>query len=811
MGLEKLSENQLKVIKDKYLRGDTLEKWLRGVTHNIALAELLYSDEIDKKKIFENVSYKTKDNMYLLHHGLNTYDERHSNFKKFIGNLDRLSKEDSKAREIVSKYENEFYDMLSNFEFLPNSPTLMNAGRQLQQLSACFVLPVEDSIEGWGKTIMDTMSVHKSGGGTGFSFSKIRPNLDLVKSTKGIASGPLSPMRIIDKATAEVKQGGTRRGANMGILRIDHPDILDFIKAKSKKNELENFNISVALTKEFMNACENGEEYNLVNPRNNKVVKSLDAREVFDLIAKSAHETADPGIIFMDRINEYNPTPDLGMIERTNPCGEQPLLPYESCNLGSISLPKFIKDGKINYNKLEKCVKKAVRFLDNVLDVNNLPLPEIEEITKSNRKIGLGIMGWAESLIKMEISYNSEEGIRKGEEVMKFIDDSALNASKKLAEVRGVFPNHEKSIYKGKIKLRHASRTTIAPTGTIAITAGLQGSGIEPLFSIAYTRYNAAGLDALKEGKKPNENDVFYEYNSLFKEMAEKNEWFGFENESELWGEISHNHGSVKGIKKIPRDIQKLFATSHDIEPERHIKMQAAFQKYTNNAVSKTINFRKGTGVEKVKEAYMFAYKEGLKGITIYVDGSKDLQVLNLEDKVYSLPQKRPKILIGITRRERYGQGNKLYVTKNYYLPLNVFNEMVGTLKEKGIPYEIFGNSSQFDSKDFTAMTAHGKAMSKMLQSNIPLEEVAGIYIDLPDGTLGWEKGYVNKSIEDALAHAVLDYPIKKEKNLHNTLNNENPQVIMAPCPDCGSIDYIVKREGGCIYNSCCNYSPKCS
>lgn len=813
MGLEELSENQLKVIKDKYLRGDTLEKWLRGVAHNIALAELLYSDEIDKNKIFEDVIYKNKNNMILLH-TLDTYNKRNKNFEKFINNLDKLSKEDTRAKEIVSKYENEFYNMFSNFEFLPNSPTLMNAGRQLQQLSGCFVLPAGDSIDEWGDTVKYTMLVHKSGGGTGFSFSRVRPRKDEVKSTKGVASGPTSLMRIIDRTTYEIKQGGTRRGANMGILMVDHPDILEFITAKSKKGELENFNISVALTKEFMDAYENGEKYNLVNPRDNSIVEKLDAREVFDLIVETAHKTADPGVIFIDRINEYNPTPKIGKIESTNPCGEQPLLPYESCNLGSISLPKFVSKGKMNYDELKKCINRAVRCLDDVIGVNNLPLPEIEELTKANRKIGLGVMGWAESLIEMGISYDSEEGIKKGEELMKFIDDTAFNASKKLAEERGVFPNHEKSIYKGKVKLRNATRTTIAPTGTIAIAAGLQGSGIEPLFSINYTRHNAAGLDALKEGKVPNEDDVFYECNPLFKKMAEEKKWFGFKSENELWKEISQNHGSVNGIDKIPKDIQKLFVTAHDIDPEGHIGMQAAFQKYTNNAVSKTINFRKGTSVEKVKETYMLAYKKRLKGITIYVDGSKDLQVLNLEDKVSDFPEERPKILIGLTRREKYGEhdgvNNKLYVTKNYHLSPRTFEDILRTLKEKGILYEVFGNSSQFNPKDFTAMTAHGKSISKMLQSGKSPEEVAGIFLDLPDGSVGWEKGYANKSIQDALAHAILDYPLKKEGTLSESPNHKNPQVIRDPCPDCGSIEYTIKREAGCQYNSCCNYSSKC-
>ncbi len=699
----------------------------------------------------------------------------------------------------------------------------MNAGRGLQQLSGCFVLPVEDSIEGWGQTIAATLLVHKSGGGTGFSFSRVRPKDDLVKSTRRIATGPLSPMKMIDKVTYEVKQGGTRRGANMAVLDVRHPDIRSFITSKLSKGELENFNISVALTEGFMKAHENNETYDLINPRGGKVAGKESAREIFDLIVETAHKTADPGIVFIDRINADNPTPEVGTIESTNPCGEQPLLPYESCNLGSISLCRFVENGKMDYERLGKCVEISVRFLDDVIDVNNLSLTEIEKMTKSCRKIGLGVMGWAEALVKMGIRYDSDEAIKKAEEAMKFINGSALKTSIELAEERGPFPNWKKSIYKNdKRRPRNATRTTIAPTGTIAIAAGLQGGGIEPFFSLSYTRYNAAGLDALREGKEPKEKDTFYEYNNLLGEIAQENQWFDFKNKNELWKKIAENHGSVRGIKEIPEEIQALFATAHDIEPEDHIRMQAAFQNHTNNAVSKTINFRRGTSVDKVRESYILAHRAGLKGITIYVDGSKDLQVLNLEDteetvsleEVVKIFEKaRPKILLGLTRREKYGDGNKLYITENFSLPRDVFDKVMKILKEKGIPIEVFGNSAQFNPRDSVAMIAHGKAISKMLQRGITPDEIARIYVDLPDGTVGIEKGYFNLSLPDALGHALLDFPPKKKEGTNNPAANPGkiPRGIKQPCPECRSIYYQIIRQEGCATYTCCGHSPKCS
>ncbi len=658
-----LTENQRKVIKDKYLKDETVEEWLWRVSKNIALAELLYHPEIPRETLLSGVQYKQewteiseneKGEILLIHANKLTNSEKDKNHRRFIANMYSLLEKSDKAREIVAKAAFKFYDMMANFDFLPNSPTLMNSGKELQQLSACYVLPVEDSIEGWGRTALNTMIIHKSGGGTGFSVGRIRPRGDAVKSTKGVASGPLSPLKIINKATEEVKQGGTRRGANMGILPIWHPDIEEFINAKNKEGELENFNISVAMNKEFMEAVKNDQEYELINPKNKEVTKKVRAKEIFQKISKNAWKTGDPGIIWLDIINESfsNPTPELGEIESTNPCGEQPLLPYEPCNLGSINLSKFVVMGKIDYARLGEVVKLAIHFLDNVIDVNNYPLPEIERMAKGNRRIGLGVMGWAEMLSMLGIAYDSEEAIKKAEEVMGFINEKALQASEELALQRGVFPFFKDSIYdeKGKHKKewakgrpRNAARTTIAPTGTIAIASGLQGSGIEPFFSIVYVRYNAQAIDALKKGEKPKEEDTFYEINPLFRKIAEENNYFGLKPE-ELWKKIEQNHNSVKGIPEIPENIQRIFVSAHDVSLEYHLKMQAAFQRHTDNAVSKTINLPNKATVEDIERSYWLAYELGCKGVTVYRDGCKSFQILNKKEKTTEQQPEKPKI-----------------------------------------------------------------------------------------------------------------------------------------------------------------------
>ncbi|MCX6709207.1 MAG: adenosylcobalamin-dependent ribonucleoside-diphosphate reductase [Candidatus Woesearchaeota archaeon] len=508
----------------------------------------------------------------------------------------------------LHKTEEEFYQTLSQLDFLPNTPTLMNAGAPLGQLSACFVLPVPDSLAEIFDSLKYASIIQQSGGGTGFSFSQIRPRGDIVKSTKGAASGPISFMRIFDMTTEILKQGGKRRGANMGILRYDHPDIIEFITAKSREDMLQNFNTSVAVDDTFMNAVAKEQEYDLINPHNKQKVKKINAKEVFDLIVANAWRTGDPGIVFIDEINRKNTTSALGPIESTNPCGEQPLHPYESCNLGSINLTNMLKNGKLDWDKLKKTIQTAVHFLDNVIDVNKYPLPQTEQITKANRRIGLGIMGFAELLINIGIPYDSDKAIEFAEKLMKFLNDEARKASNKLAEERGSFPNFDKSTWKAKAT-RNATVTTIAPTGTISIIAGAT-SGIEPLFAVTFVRDVMEGTHLL-------------EANPSFEKIARKR---GFYTKA-LMMKIAKT-GKVTGLKEVPKDVQKLFKTALEIKPEMHVKMQAAFQKYCDNAVSKTINLPATATPQDIAKAYLLAHKLKCKGITVYRYGSKKEQVL---------------------------------------------------------------------------------------------------------------------------------------------------------------------------------------
>jgi len=512
----------------------------------------------------------------------------------------------------VKKTEEEFYRVLTSLEFLPNSPTLMNAGTDIGQLSACFVLPVNDSIEGIFDALKHMALIHKSGGGTGFSFSDLRPKGDVVRSTKGVASGPVSFMTIFDSATEVIKQGGRRRGANMGILRVDHPDIFDFITAKEKEGILTNFNVSVGITDVFIDALEKDGQYELLNPRIGKAARRVRARDVFDLIVTMAWRTGDPGLVFLDEINRHNPTPNIGRIKSTNPCGEVPLLPYESCNLGSINLSKVVKDGKMDWDKLRIAVRTGVHFLDNVIDANEYPLPEIEKMTKANRKIGLGVMGFAEMLIQLGIPYDSDEGVAVAEKVMLFISEEARKKSAELGEERRSFPNFGGSIWdkKGYKAMRNATVTSIAPTGTISIIAGTS-SGIEPLFAISYVR-NVMGTQ-------------LFEVNPVFERIARDRGFYSME----LLTEIARQ-GSIQGIKEIPSDIRRISVTALDIAPEWHVKMQAAFQKYTDNAVAKTVNLTQEAPLEDVRKVFLLAHKLKCKGITVYRYGSKREQVLTI-------------------------------------------------------------------------------------------------------------------------------------------------------------------------------------
>jgi ribonucleoside-diphosphate reductase alpha chain len=563
LGIEpKLTVNALEVLKARYLLRDEKENIVETPT-----------------RLFERVA-------------------------KAVAKVDTTFGEDSEKTEKI------FNEMMAKLEFIPNTPTLFNAGTDMGQLSACFVLPVGDSLESIFSTVKNMALIEQTGGGVGFNFSELRPKGDIVRSTKGVASGPVSFMRIFDTATEVIKAGGKRRGAMMAILRVDHPDIIEFITAKQNPQFLSNFNVSVAATDEFMQALEEDGEYWLINPRNKEKVKQLKANEVWNLMARSAWASGDPGVVFIDEINRHNPTPEVGRIESTNPCGEQPLLPYESCNLGSINLSRMVENGKISWEKLRETVRNAVHFLDNVVDANVYPLKEIAEITRANRKIGLGVMGFADMLIMLGVPYDSEEAIKLGEQVMQFIEEEAHQKSREIGEKRGSFPNFEKSIWKDRYSaFRNATVTTVAPTGTISIIAGCS-SGIEPLFAVSFMR-NVLGGTRL------------FETNSLFEETAKEKGFYS----TKLLEEIART-GSVQNTAGVPDDVKRLFVTALDIEPAWHIKMQAAFQKNTDNAVSKTVNLPNQAKVEDVREIYDLAWKLKCKGVTVFRYGSKPEQVL---------------------------------------------------------------------------------------------------------------------------------------------------------------------------------------
>ncbi len=685
----------------------------------------------------------------------------------------------------VDAVEEEFYRMMARMEFLPNSPTLMNAGRELGQLSACFVLPVGDSMDSIFEAIKHTALIHKSGGGTGFSFSRVRPGNDVVLSTKGVSSGPISFMTVFDAATETIKQGGTRRGANMGILRVDHPDILDFIVCKQSNDKLNNFNISVALTQPFMEAVLNGGEYDLVNPRTSEVVRSLDARRVFDTIVNLAWKNGDPGIVFIDRINEYNPTPHVGEIESTNPCGEQPLLPYESCNLGSINLSRMGDGaGGIDYERLGRVVDSAVHFLDNVIDVNRYPLPEIEEMTRANRKIGLGVMGFADLLIELGIPYDSDQAIAVGEEIMSFIQDRSHQRSEQLARERGAFPNFPGSVYdrEGGYKVRNATTTTIAPTGTLSIIADCS-SGIEPIFAVSYVR-NV--LD----------NTEMVEVHRVFEQMARDG---GFYSE-ELMKEIAEK-GSIRDLPEVPDEIKPLFVTAHDVAPEWHIRMQAGFQRYTDNAVSKTVNFAHDAGTEDVEKVYLMAYETGCKGVTIYRDGSRESQVLNIggvnhgEEGEYIpgqvRPRSRPEVTTGSTRKVETGCGS-LYVTINE--------------DEYGM-FEVFSSMARAGACKAAQSEAVSRLISLALRSGIDtdaiLKSIKGIRC--PSPVMG-----SSSSCPDAIAKAVEMY---KEAMPHLCDGDAATETIssaaLSHCPECPECGGMVEFGEGCVFCRSCGFS-KC-
>ncbi len=758
----KMTENAIKVLEKRYLRKDkagnvieTPEQLFRRVAAAIAAAETIYDAKAD-----------------------------------------------------VKKWENEFYAAMVSLNFLPNSPTLMNAGKELGQLSACFVLPIEDTMESIFDAVKYTALIHKSGGGTGFSFSRLRPESDRVGSTGGVASGPVSFMRAFDTATDVIKQGGMRRGANMAILSVDHPDILKFINAKNNATALTNFNISVAVTGEFMEAVKTGSNYTLINPHTKGPDGELNARDVFNQMVEMAWKTGDPGIIFIDRINKENPTPNLGKIESTNPCGEQPLLPYESCNLGSINLGIMVKQdngkARIDYEKMGRTVKTAVRFLDNVIDVNKFPLKEIEEMTKKTRKIGLGMMGFADMLLQLGVAYNSQEGLKTASEVMKFIQTEATKASVEVAVERGTFPAFKGSKYDAPngMKVRNATRTTIAPTGTLSIIAGCSG-GIEPLFALSFVRNILDGAQMV-------------EVNPYFEEAARRG---GFYSE-QLMQELA-NGAHLSDMENVPEAVKKVFVTAHDIAPEWHVEMQAAFQKYTDNAVSKTVNFPHDATREDVAQVYMMAFEKGLKGITIYRDKSRENQPMSTgqatpaavvpeEKKVdtHITPRKRSKRTTGFTERVNTGCG-ALYVTVNS--------------DEHGM-CEVFSTLGKAGGCGYAQLEATSRLISLTLRLGADVQSVVKQLRGIRCPSIAWEEGRSVLSCADAIASVLekhingetedaVDEPVKvaeaKPKSKTKGGKSEDyglARNIAGQCPDCGGL--LAYQEGcfvcpGCGYTKC--------
>jgi ribonucleoside-diphosphate reductase alpha chain len=701
-------------------------------------------------------------------------------FRRVAHHIAKAEKKYGAGKKRIRELENIFFKMMTEFKFLPNSPTLMNAGRRLGQLAACFVLPVEDSMDGIFGALRNAALIHKSGGGTGFAFSRLRPKNSMVGTTGGVASGPVSFMKIFNTATEQVKQGGTRRGANMAILRVDHPDIMEFIFSKRDNADLNNFNISVGVSDAFMKAAADKAEYDLIDPRDQTHVGKLNAAEVYRTLVKRAWKNGDPGIIFLDRINRDNPTPGLGEIESTNPCGEQPLLPLEACNLGSVNLAKFVIENghgpMVDYEGLKEIVTLSVRFLDNTIDVSKYPLPEITAMVLGNRKIGLGVMGFADMLYQLNIPYDSDEALETADTIMSFIQETAHDASRNLAEEKGVFENYDLSIFKDRgIKYRNATTTTIAPTGTLSILAGCS-SGIEPLFALSFVR-------------NVMDNDKLLEVNPYFEKVAAARGFYS----RELMDTIAKT-GSIREISEIPEDVRKVFATAHDVSPEWHIRMQAAFQAHTDNAVSKTVNLPHDATESDVAKVYNLAFELGCKGVTIYRDGSKENQVLSFtqkdskEDGFMTAVKKRPETLGGFTTKIKTGYGH-LYVTVTEF---------------DGQPFEVFATIGKSGRSTTAKTEAIGRLVSLALRSGVKVDKI----VDQLKGIGGeypiFQDGGLVLSIPDAIAR-VLEKAYLTGENA--TKNHKSQYSLMGEkCPECGQ---TISFEEGCMMCHFCGFN-KC-
>ena len=738
---------------------------------------------------------------YLIKNGegvvIETVEELFHRVAGAIAASDRRYDENSDCEALADS----FYGMMTNLEFLPNSPTLMNAGRPLGQLSACFVLPVEDTMEGIFEAIKQAALIHKSGGGTGFSFSRLRPCGSAVNSTGGVASGPISFMKVFNMATEAVKQGGTRRGANMGILRVDHPDIMEFIHCKTNNKEITNFNISVGLTEKFMTAVEAGKDYELVDPHGGRVTGTLNAREVFECIVDAAWHNGEPGIIFLDRLNRDNVVPKAGEIESTNPCGEQPLLPYESCNLGSINLTKMLKEENgvysFDWDKLKATAKKAVHFLDNVIDANKYPLKEIDFMTKQTRKVGLGVMGWADALLRLKIPYNSEQAVRLAETVMRAVTEAGREESRELAKARGTFPLFQESTLDQELPQRNATVTTIAPTGTLSLLASCS-SGVEPIFGYVYIRNIMDGTEMI-------------EVNPILREVLKERGLYS----DGLMKKIA-KQGSLEGIEEIPEEIRRVFVSAHEVSPEFHIRMQAAFQRHTDNAVSKTVNFCNSATREEVAEVYKLAFRLGCKGVTIYRDGSRSEQVLNIGKvkkdgreespaeggQAVIKPRTRPDMTAGITERVKIGCGN-LYITVNY--------------DDKGI-CEIFTNTGKAGGCP-SQSEATARLASIALRSGIDVRSIIDQLKGIRCPSTIRQSGMKCTSCPDAIAKAIervyqqqvrLGHWAEPELSAaEGSAASQEETVVpgrMRFCPECGA---KLEHEGGCVICRNCGYS-KC-